>query len=126
MKIDNSSFARVVQFEYLGVNLTNQNSNQKEIKNRLKSENACYCSVRNLLPSTLLSKYIKIKIYRTIIMSVVLYGFETWLLILKYECKLRFLRIGLKLPVPVSTPGFETASKVLSAQSANSWLGTST
>ena len=105
IKTDNSSFARVVQFEYLGTNLTNQNSTQKEIKSRLKSENAYYCSVRNLLPSTLLSKYIKIKIYRTIIMPVVSYGCETWFLTLKYECRLRFLRIGLKLPVPVSTPG---------------------
>jgi hypothetical protein len=47
--------------------LTNQNSIQEEIKSRLKSGNACYHSVQNLLSSSLLSKNLKIKIYRTII-----------------------------------------------------------
>jgi len=44
--------------------------------------------VQNLLSSSLLSKYVKIKIYRTIILTVV-YGCETWSLILKEECGLR-------------------------------------
>jgi len=37
----------------------------------------------------LLSKNIKIKIYRTIILPVVLYGCETWLLVLRDEHRLR-------------------------------------
>jgi len=41
------------------------------------------------LSSTLLSKNIKIKIYRIIIVPVVLYGCETWLLKLRDECRLR-------------------------------------
>src|SRR5215469_14571651 len=65
MKIDNSSIERVEEFKYLGTNLTNQNSIQEEIKNRLKLRNACYYSVQNLLSSSLLSKTLKIKIYRT-------------------------------------------------------------
>jgi hypothetical protein len=67
IKIDNSSFARVGQFEYLGKNLTNQNST-------LNSENACNFSVQNLLPSTLLSKNMKIKIYKIIIVPVFCMG----------------------------------------------------
>ena len=47
--------------------LTNKNSIQEEIKSRLKLGNACYYSVQNLLSSSLLSKKLKIKIYRTII-----------------------------------------------------------
>jgi hypothetical protein len=53
------------------------------------SGNTCYNSVQNLLSSVLLSKNIKIKIYRTIIFPFVLYGCETWLLISKEECRLR-------------------------------------
>jgi hypothetical protein len=45
--------------------------------------------VQNLLSSSLLSKNIKIKIYRTIIMPVVLHGCETWSLTLREECRLR-------------------------------------
>jgi len=45
--------------------------------------------VQNLLSSSLLSKNLKIKIYRIIILPVVLYGCETWSLILREERKLR-------------------------------------
>ena len=43
----------------------------------------------NLLSSRLLSKNLKIKIYRTIILPVVLYGCETWSMTLREERKLR-------------------------------------
>ena len=45
--------------------------------------------MQNLLSSRLLSKNLKIKIYRTIILPVVLYGCETWLMTLREECRLR-------------------------------------
>jgi len=54
-----------------------------------KLGNACYYSVQNLLSSSLLSKNLEIKIYRTIILPVVLYGCETWSLTLREECRLR-------------------------------------
>jgi hypothetical protein len=50
---------------------------------------ACYHSVQNLLSSSLLSKNIKLKIYRTIILPVVLYGCESWSFTLREECRLR-------------------------------------
>jgi len=89
VRIDNSTFERVEEFKYLGTTLTHQNAIQEEIKNRLRSGNACYRSVQNLLSSRLLSKNLKIKIYRTIILPVVLYGCETLLLTLREERKLR-------------------------------------
>jgi len=67
VRIDNRNFERVEGFKYLGTALTNQNSIAEEIKSRLKSGNACYHSVQNLWSSRLLSKNLKIKIYRTII-----------------------------------------------------------
>ena len=51
--------------------------------------NACYYSVQNLLSSSLLSKTLKIKIYRTIILPVALYGCETWSLTLREERRRR-------------------------------------
>jgi len=73
----------------LGTTWINQNSIAEEIKSRLRSGNACYHSVQNLLSSRLLSKNLKIKIYRTIILPVVLYGCEDWSLTLREERKLR-------------------------------------
>ena len=45
--------------------------------------------MQNLLSSRLLTKNLEIKIYRTIILPVVLYGCETWALRLREERKLR-------------------------------------
>jgi len=73
----------------LGTTLTNQNSILEEIKSRLRSGNACYHSAQNLFSSRLLSKNLKIKIYITIILPVVLYGCETWSLTLREERKLK-------------------------------------
>ena len=107
MKTDYKSFGRVEQFEYTGRILINQIAFIEEIKSRLKSGNACYYSVQNLLSSSLLSKTLtlnlltttivapsnagkwqmgfnsafkglKVHIYRNIILLVVLYGCETW------------------------------------------------
>jgi hypothetical protein len=89
IKNDNSSFESVEQFKYLGTVLTYKNSIQEEIKSKLKSVNACLLSVQNLLSSRLLSRNIKIEIYRTIIMPVVLYGYETWSLTLREKRRLR-------------------------------------
>ena len=59
--------------------ITNINSTvAEEIKSRLKSGNACYHSVQNLLSSRLLSKNLKINIYKPIILPVVLYECEAW------------------------------------------------
>ena len=89
VKIHNSSFERVEEFKCLGTTLTNQNSIQKETKSRWKSENACYNLVHNLLSSSLISRNLKTKICRTISLSVVVYGYETWSLILREERRLR-------------------------------------
>ena len=75
-----------MQFAYA---ILSSNSVAKEIKSRLRSGNAYYYSVQNILSSRLLSKNLKIKIYRTIILPVVLYGCETWSLSLLEERKLR-------------------------------------
>ena len=89
IKTGNSSFERVEQFKYLGTTLTHQHSIQEENKSRLKSGNACYHSVQNLLSSNFMSKNLKIKIYRTIILPFLLYGCETWSLTLREERRLR-------------------------------------
>jgi hypothetical protein len=89
IKIGNISFQNISQFKYLGTTVTNQNFIQEEIKWRLNSGNACYHSVQNIMSSWLLSKNLKIRIYKTIILSVVLYGCEAWSLTLREEHRLR-------------------------------------
>jgi hypothetical protein len=70
----------------------NQNLIQDEIKRRLNLCNAYYDSVHNRLSSRPLSKNIKIRIYKTIILLAVLYGCETLSLTLREEHGLRVFK----------------------------------
>jgi hypothetical protein len=79
----------VEEFKYSGTTLTNSYYIQEEIKNRLKSGNACYLLVQNFLYTRLLTIILNIKIYRTIILSVVFYGGESLSITLREECRLR-------------------------------------
>ena len=85
IKTYNQSFDRVEQFIHLGTTLTNQNSIHEE----LKSENASYYTALNLLSSSLLSKNVKIKAYRTIILPIALFGCETGSPTQRELCRLR-------------------------------------
>jgi hypothetical protein len=89
IKIGNRLFGNVSLFKYSWTTVTNQNLIQEEIKRRLNSGNACYHSVQSLPSYRLLSKNLKIRIYKMIILPVVLYGCETWSLTLREERELR-------------------------------------
>ena len=73
----------------MGKNLKNQNSLHEEIKLKLKP---LLSFDTDLLSSSLLSKNLKIKIYRTVILPVILYGCETWSLTLREKSRLRVFK----------------------------------
>ncbi|KAJ4439424.1 hypothetical protein ANN_07548 [Periplaneta americana] len=89
IKIGDFSFEEVEKFKYFGATATNINDTREEIKRRINIGNACYYSFEKLLSSSLLSKNLKVRIYKTVISPVVLYGCETWPLNLREEQRLR-------------------------------------
>jgi hypothetical protein len=84
----NKPFENLVNFKNLEARVANQNCIRGEIKSKLNLENASYHSVQNLLPSRLISRKLKIKIFKTLISPVVLYGGETWSLDLRGDYRL--------------------------------------
>jgi hypothetical protein len=80
------------QVKILGMAITHLNLIHEEIKRRLISSKPFCLSVQNLLSSRLLSKHVKIKIYKTIILPVVLCGCESWSLTLRREHRLRVFK----------------------------------
>jgi hypothetical protein len=72
IKLANRSFENVSQFKYLQPTVTNQKLIQEGIKRRLNSSSAFYHSFQNLLPSRPLSKKVKIRIYKSIFLPVIL------------------------------------------------------
>ena len=92
MTIGSNLYEKVKTFKYLGSLLTNENSIPEKIKCRLKAGNSCYYSVQTLLASWLLFKNLKIKIYKAIILPVVLYWLRN-MTPLREERKLRYLKI---------------------------------
>ena len=87
IRIGSNCYEKMKTFKYLGSLVTNQNSIQEEIKCTLKERNSRFYSVQTLSSSRPLSKNLKIKIYKTIILPVVLYGRATWSTSLGKECR---------------------------------------
>ncbi|XP_054289682.1 uncharacterized protein LOC129004977 [Macrosteles quadrilineatus] len=87
-KVDDLEFEHVDEFKYLGITITHDNKEEKEIQNRVIVASATYWSLVNMLKSKTLSKNTKIKIYHSIILPVLLYGSETWALTKEWEKKL--------------------------------------
>jgi hypothetical protein len=80
LEVEQYKFQRVREFIYLGSILTEKNDELTEIKARLQSGNKCYYRLSNLLKTRMISKNLKIQLYRTLIRPVVMYGCEVWTL----------------------------------------------
>jgi hypothetical protein len=84
IKLIGKKYEKVESFKYLGSVMTSSNYTNTEIKSKLAAGNKCYYALGPILKRSI-SQLIKIRLYKTIIRPVVIYGAETWTLTNKNE-----------------------------------------
>ena len=82
---DNLTSEAVSDFVYLGTAITSGNDTSLEIKRRITFANRCYYGLNTEIKSRVLSRKTKILLNKALIISVLLYGAEAWVLTLNPE-----------------------------------------
>ena len=77
---NNLHIEQVQQYKYLGFIINNSNSIKEEIKERTALGIKAYHANQKFFKSRLVTKYLKLKLYRTVIRPIVTYASETWVL----------------------------------------------
>ncbi|XP_063530751.1 uncharacterized protein LOC134741787 [Cydia strobilella] len=88
LHVGDTTYKGVAKFRYLGYTVTDTNTREEKIDIRIQNALRCSAALHKVLVSKLLSKNTKLRIYKTVIRPILMYGCETWTLTLKEESKL--------------------------------------
>jgi hypothetical protein len=91
LEVNGYKFEKITQFKYLGTSVTYDNDLSVEINNRIISANRSYYGLKKQLKSHLLSTQTKIKLYKTLVRPVLMYGCESWSLTKNEENKIKYI-----------------------------------
>ncbi|XP_075979935.1 uncharacterized protein LOC142979060 [Anticarsia gemmatalis] len=86
--VGDTTYKGVSKFKYLGCTITDTNTREEEIDIRVQNTLRCSAALHKVLVSGLLSRSTKIRIYKTVIRPILMYGCEAWTLTQKEENKL--------------------------------------
>ena len=78
IKIDEKKLEVVTDFTYLGSYISVENSVQKDISARINKARNSYCSLRNIWKSNVYRLKTKVRLFNSNIISVLLYGCQSW------------------------------------------------
>jgi hypothetical protein len=80
LEIEGVTIEEVNKTKYLGTIVSKDNLIEEEIKERIAAGNRASFANQKILQSKLMSRKIKMKLYKTLIRPVVVYGCECWIL----------------------------------------------
>ena len=78
IKIDNEEIEEVDKFTYLGAIVSNEGGSTEDLKNRIGKARSTFARLRNIWKSKKIRRGTKIRLYKTLVLPVLLYGSETW------------------------------------------------
>ena len=78
IKIDEEELEVVTDFTYLGSNISVEKSVQKYISAKINKARNSYCSLRNIWKSNVYSLKTKVRLFNSNVISVQLYGCQSW------------------------------------------------
>jgi len=78
--VDNKHIVQVRSFGCLGTVVNGNNTLEEEIRERIAKGNKAFYANKVLFKSNLVSRKSKLKLYRSVIRPIVIYGCETWVL----------------------------------------------
>jgi hypothetical protein len=90
--INGVTYEGVAAFIYLGTLISNDNNVEKEIQRRILAGNRTYFAAISFFRNRILSRAIKIRLYKKLIRPIVAYTAETWTMTKKEEQALLIIK----------------------------------
>ena len=78
VKIKGKNVEEIQEFAYLGSKITSDGNSEEDVKARINKARGTLASLKNVLKSTKISTNTKIRIFKSIVLAVLLYGAESW------------------------------------------------
>ena len=100
--IDGQDIEDVEEFTYLGATICKEGGGMKDIKNRISKARGAFVRLKKTWRSSNISRKTKLKLFKTLVVPVILYGFETWKMnkgdnkvldVFQNKCLIQILRI---------------------------------
>ena len=88
IQLEGSDIEEVEKFVYLGATVTTTGGAGKDMSARLGKAQGVFCNLKNIWKNSQLSINTKLRIFRSSVLAVLLYGCETWRMIKSDETKL--------------------------------------
>ena len=76
--VDGQDIGEVETFKNLGATICKEGAGMKDLKNRLSKARGAFLKFKRIWNSKSISKRTKLKLFKTVVVPVLLYGCETW------------------------------------------------
>ena len=77
-KIKGKKVEEIHEFAYLGSKITSDGNSEEDVKGWISKAGGTFAALKNVWKSTKITTNTKIRIFKSIVLAVLLYGAESW------------------------------------------------